>query len=45
MSFKVLITLEFEGDANDEETVKEAVYQYLTALIEDDSLDYEVEEQ
>lgn len=40
---KVTITLEFDDANADDETLKEAVYQYLEQLIADDSLDFEVE--
>ena len=43
---KVTIELEIEADGNNktnEEAIKEAVYQYLQELIEDDSLDFTVE--
>ena len=41
---RVIIELEFEGDGESPETVKETVYQYLEDLIQDDSLSYTVTE-
>ena len=40
----VAIYLNFDDVGLEENTLKEAVYQYLTDLIEDDSLVYYVEE-
>lgn len=43
---KIVLDLEAEVDERgrvDEDTLKEAVYQYLEELIEDDSLDFKVE--
>jgi len=44
-STTVTIYLEFDDVEHDENTLKEAVYQYLTDLIEDDSLAYYVNEK
>lgn len=41
---RVTIQLEFEGNGLPEDALREAVYQYLYELMEDESLDYEVEE-
>jgi hypothetical protein len=41
---KVIIQLEMKGDENDEETLKEDIYQYLQELIDEDSLEFEVVE-
>ena len=41
---RVTIELEFEGKDLPEAALREAVYEYLEALIADDSLDYTVEE-
>jgi hypothetical protein len=40
---KVIIELELSGDPEDTRAVREAVYDYLEQLIDDDSLDYTVE--
>ena len=41
---RVSIELAFDAEPDaDDATIKEAVYEYLTHLIEDDSLYYEVE--
>ena len=39
---KVTIELELESDTASEETIKEAVYRYLLELIDDDSLEYDI---
>ena len=42
---KILIELEFDRfDFESEEQIKKAVYDYLTELINDDSLDYQIED-
>lgn len=42
--FKVIIALEMTGDfKNNPEATKEAVYSYLQELIDDNSLDFEIE--
>jgi hypothetical protein len=41
-SFTVVIELEMVGDPSDKDTVKEAVYQYLLNMIDDESLSFEV---
>lgn len=39
---KVTIEIELEADGASEETIKEAVYRYLLELIDDDSLEYDI---
>ena len=39
---KVTIELVLEADTASEEAIKEAVYRYLIELIEDDSLEYDI---
>jgi len=41
----VTIYLEFDDVEHDENTLKEAVYQYLTDLIDDDSLAYYINQE
>lgn len=41
-TLKVIIELELKGDEEDQETLKEDVYNYLQELMEDDSLDFTV---
>ena len=40
----VIIYLNFDGVGLEDNALKESVYQYLTDLIEDDSLAYYIEE-
>ena len=45
---EVVIRLEFDTDKaydNKNASLRECVYEYLTQLIEDDSLDYEVNDE
>ena len=42
---QVVIRLELDGDKEDAQTIRECVYSYLEALIEDDTLDYEIKGQ
>jgi hypothetical protein len=41
----VTIYLKFDGIGHDENTLKESLYQYLTDLIDDDSLVYYINEE
>lgn len=41
----VTIYLEFDDIGHDENTLKESLYQYLTDLIDDDSLVYYINEE
>lgn len=42
MTVTITIDLELEVNTN-QETVKEAVYEYLSSLIDDDSLNFKIE--
>ena len=39
---EIIIRLELDRDKDDTVATRECVYSYLEALIEDDSLDYEI---
>jgi hypothetical protein len=41
----VTIYLKFDGTGHDDNTLKESLYQYLTDLIDDDSLVYYIKEE
>lgn len=41
---KIIIELDFDSEDFDKKTLKKAVYTYLEELIEDDSLNYTIEE-
>lgn len=41
-TLKVIVELEIKGDTNDQDTLKEDVYQYIQELIEEDSLEFQV---
>lgn len=41
-TLKVLVELEIKGDENDEETLKEDLYQRIQELIEEDDLPFNV---
>ena len=44
MTVTITINLELEVEVNtNQETVKEAVYEYLSSLIDDDSLNFKIE--
>jgi hypothetical protein len=41
-TLRVVIELELKGDEDDQETLKDSVYQYIQELIEADELEYTV---